>query len=149
MTEPKAAMPNEFAAFVRTTGIRALDHLATRFTEKNEPAADESEEPQPRGAIGRIVRQWSVMTDDEKNRFFDQVIVAVQTVAIAAPVAAAVKKVRKSKAAAKAKPAAATSAKKAHDGGTKADKKDKKKKDKKDKKGKKKDKKRDKKGKKK
>jgi hypothetical protein len=58
-------IPNEFAAFVRDTGIRAFDRVAGR-----KKTFDKS--------LQSVLKSWSKLTDAKKNELFDQLIASAR-----------------------------------------------------------------------
>lgn len=56
---------SEFAAFVRDTGVRAVDRLTTRTKEVEAP-------------LRPVLRAWSKLSDDQKTDLFDALIATVQ-----------------------------------------------------------------------
>lgn len=89
MGHKKDLTPNEFTTFVRDSGIRAFDHLAGRFG--SEPGSDS---PTPIQKLGNL---WTGMEQPDKERFFEQLITAAQTVAISVPVMVGLSKARKAR----------------------------------------------------
>lgn len=71
--------PSEFASFLRGLAVRALDNFAVRIVEKSE-----GKQPKP---IRKIAEHWTDMSLPQKERFFEQMINAAQTLAAAAPAA--------------------------------------------------------------
>jgi hypothetical protein len=56
---------SEFAAFVRDTGVRAVDRLTNRTKEVEAP-------------LRPVLRAWSKLSDDQKTDLFDALIATVQ-----------------------------------------------------------------------
>jgi len=59
------AVPSEFTGFVRDVARRAFDTLALRAAKLETP-------------LRAIVRSWSRLTDEAKDRLIDQLILSVQ-----------------------------------------------------------------------
>lgn len=90
MGHKKDLTPNEFTTFVRDSGIRAFNHLAGRFG--SEPGSDSPT------SIQKLGNLWTGMEQPDKERFFEQLITAAQTLAISFPVMVGLSKARKAKA---------------------------------------------------
>lgn len=89
-----ANQPTEFAAFIRDTFIRALDHYATRVI-----APREEDDKKPAKPVRKIADHWLTLQEEQKVRFFDQVVGAAEVALAAAPVALATLRERKRKSA--------------------------------------------------
>jgi hypothetical protein len=59
------AIPSEFAAFVRETGIRAFDRVAGKAR-----TLDKS--------LQSVLKSWSKLSDEKKDELFDRLIAAVR-----------------------------------------------------------------------
>ena len=89
--------PSEFATFIRDTFIRALDHYATRVVEPRD-----EDDKKPAKPVRKIADHWLTMQEEQKVRFFDQVVGAAEVAIAAAPVALATLRERKKAKAAEA-----------------------------------------------
>lgn len=81
----------EFAEFLRSMGVRALDQLAMKIHNRDE---GESSTPKP---MRKIADQWLDMSGEQREQFVDQVISAAETIAAAAPAAIIAMRAKKKK----------------------------------------------------
>ena len=58
-------IPNEFAAFVRDTGIRAFDRVAGEAKKLDKP-------------LQSVLKSWKKLSDDEKHELFDKLIASAR-----------------------------------------------------------------------
>jgi len=124
MAQKTDVTPNEFTQFVRDAGIKAFDQLAGRFG--SDPKL------KSKTSIQKLGNLWKGMEQPDKERFFEQLITAAQTLAITAPAMLGLARARKARADQDASEDRASAMD--SESAEQADKKDKKKKKKKDKK---------------
>lgn len=78
---PKAK--NEFVDFMRRTFVSALDHYATKVSDRDSEGAQQSK------PVRKIAEHWLRLEEEEKLRFFDKVIGVAEVAIAATPVAIA------------------------------------------------------------
>lgn len=71
--KPEASTPSEFVGFVRDIGVRSFDYFASRVTDDRSP-------------FHKLAAYWSELAEEQKSRFFDQLIMGAQVVAASAMV---------------------------------------------------------------
>jgi hypothetical protein len=98
MADENSSSSEEFRSFIRELGIRAFDQLAARLEDASDAAAERSGRATRRSAsLARLVGYWSGMQPVEKAQFFEQMIVAAQSIASTAPSLAGMGRMRKKK----------------------------------------------------
>lgn len=70
---PEASTPSEFVGFVRDIGVRSFDYFASKVTDDRSP-------------FHKLAAYWSELAEEQKSRFFDQLITGAQVVAASAMV---------------------------------------------------------------
>jgi len=91
---------SEFTTFVRRVGIGAFDSLASKWGTGAQSLTQQDESPNP---IQKLAAAWQGTSQGDKEKFFDQLIFAAQTVAAATPAVIGMVKLSKTRTASKAK----------------------------------------------